>query len=78
MSKQDKRDILIQDKGNNVALVVPQTEKAKVVFNKDKAIKDKAGFEIEANQAIQILTWAITHNLSVDSKVPMVINSKKK
>jgi len=52
--------------------VTPQTEAAKKIFiSQHKGFED--GFETDENQAHKIVAWAISHNLSVDSKVTIVI-----
>jgi len=69
MSKQ--KDILIEKSKGGIN-VIPKTKAAKTIFEKDNK-KFKDGFETDENQAHKILAWAISHNLSVDSKVPIVI-----
>jgi len=68
------KDILITDKGNNVAEVTAQTEKAKKHF---KHLKLPSPFEIVSTEATNILAWAISHNFTIESEVPMLIQSKK-
>lgn len=67
------QDILIDKKGDNIS-VTPQTKKAKKHF---AFINLPVPFEVMATESTKILAWAVSHNFSVDSKVPMIIQAKK-
>ena len=71
------KDILITKEKNNISAVIPQTEKAKKIF-KTEVSGYTAGFEISPIDAIKVLRFAVSHNLSVDSKVPIIVQSKQK
>ena len=76
------KDIYIKKSKNNIAVVLFRTQKAKK-FAKQSNVpnhyqgEDRYGIEINSNQAIRILSWAISHNMSVDSEVAMVIEDKR-
>jgi len=63
------KDILITKQGKN-ANVVPKTENAKKIFNEHN---QPNGFVVPTKTLQKILAWAVSHNLSVDSKIPIVI-----
>lgn len=75
-SEDTKKDILIQQEGQNV-VVTFQTEKAKKAFYNSggsKTVKDK--LEILSSSVMTMMAWAITHDLTADSKVKLIIKPK--
>lgn len=75
MKKQsDLKDILIEDKGENIS-ILPQTEKSIRHF---KSLKLPQPFEVLKSESIKILTWAVSHGFTVDSKVLFIIKSIEK
>ena len=75
------KDIYIKKGRNNIASVLFRTQKAKKIAKSNNVPnhfegEDKYGIEILSNQAIKILSWAITHKMSVDSEVPMKVEDK--
>lgn len=65
------KDILITKNGKN-AEVKPQTEAAKKVFNESQYPN---GLVVPTKALKDILSWAISHNLSIDSQLPIRIPS---
>lgn len=64
------QDILITPKGKTKVLAIAQTEKAKKIFKEADA---EGGLEGYKTHVASLLAWAVSHNLSVDSKVPVTI-----
>ena len=75
--KSDLKDIIITASVNNVSDVIPQTDKAKAVFQKEDFIANKSLFCIHKADAIDVLAWAVSHGLSVDSRIPMMVKPKQ-
>ena len=76
-----KKDIYIK-KAGKIAAVIFLTKKSLDIAKNNNVPNhypdsDQHRFDIHPNQAIQILTWAISHDLSVDSELPMTIQPKK-
>lgn len=76
-----RKDIYIK-KGGKVDGVIFLTKKAQKIAKESKVPNhypetDQYRFDIVTKQAIQILTWALTHRLSVDSEVPMTVEPKE-
>ena len=74
-------DIYIKKMPNKLAGIIFRTKKAVRIAKDSNVPNHYEGerdyrFDMTAIQAIKILTWAITHKLSVDSEVPMIIESK--
>lgn len=65
-----EKDIIISKDGKKEVAATPVTDKAKKIFEKEKC---KYGFTVPATDSYKILTWAATHNLSVESQVPITI-----
>ena len=71
-----KKDILIKQDGKNV-MVHFQTEKAKKAFYNSggkKSVKDK--LKILSDSIANMVAWAISHDLTVDSQVKIIIKAK--
>jgi len=66
------KDILITPKGKTKVVAVAQTAKAKEIF-KESGLKDLDQLEGHKTHIASLLAWAVSHNLSVDSKVPITI-----
>lgn len=64
------KDIIITKEGKKEISAIPQTDEAKKIFKKQKV---EYGFIVGKDEAHKILSWAITHNLSVESQVPITI-----
>lgn len=64
------QDIQLTKKGKSKITVIPLTDKAKKVFALQEC---PDGFSCPSNEAHKILSWAVTHDLSVDSEVPVII-----
>ena len=71
MNKQED-DIFIKDEGE-FATVTLVSEKAQEKGKEDNIEKT---FSIDPKDTYKILTWAISHNMSVDSEVSMIIPDK--
>lgn len=76
-----RSDIYIK-KAGNLAGVIFRTKRAVKIAKESNVPNHYEGesnyrFDISKPQAIKILTWAITHKLSVDSEVPMVVEDKR-
>jgi hypothetical protein len=65
------KDIVLTQTKTGVS-VIPQTVLAKKVFQKESE-EFTNGFEVANTEAHKILSWAISHNLSIDSKVAIII-----
>jgi hypothetical protein len=63
------KDIIITKNGKQ-AIIKPQTDAAKLIFKGEKL---PHGFTTPVNEVHKIFTWAVTHNLSIDSEISMVI-----
>lgn len=63
------KDIIIRKIGKQ-AEIRPQTDAAKIIFKKEKL---PHGFTTPITEAHKILSWAVSHNLSIDSEILMVI-----
>jgi hypothetical protein len=63
------KDIVIRKIGKQ-AEIKPQTDAAKLIFKGEKL---PHGFTTPVNEVHKIFTWAVTHNLSIDSEIPMII-----
>ena len=77
------KDIYIKKMPNKLAGIIFRTRKAVEIAKKSNVPNHYVGerdyrFDMTAIQAIKILAWAITHKLSVDSEVPMMIEDKRK
>jgi hypothetical protein len=75
------KDIYIKKMPNKLAGIIFRTHKAKELAKKNNVPNHYQGedtyrFDMTAIQAIKILTWAITHKMSVDSEVPMIVGDK--
>lgn len=71
------KDILIKQEKNNTVVVKFQTEKAKKAFYNSggkKSVKDK--LEILSDSISNMVAWAISHDLTVDSQVKIIIKAK--
>lgn len=71
------KDILIKQEKNNTVVVTFQTEKAKKAFYNSggkKSVKDK--LEILSDSIANMVAWAISHDLTVDSQVKIIIKAK--
>lgn len=64
------KDIIITKDGKKELSAIPQTDEAKKIFKEQKC---QYGFTVGKDEAHKILSWAISHNLSVDSQVPITI-----
>ena len=74
-------DIYIRKMGNDLAGVIFKTKDAVRVAKESNVPNHYKGEEyhridIDKRHATKILTWAITHKLSVDSEIPMMIENK--
>jgi hypothetical protein len=74
-------DIYIKKMPNKLAGIIFRTKNAIKIAKSNNVPNHYVGerdyrFDMTALQAIKILTWAISHKLSVDSEVPMIIESK--
>lgn len=67
------KDIKITKHEEGHVKVTSTTEAAKKVFAKDKLPET---FIIVASESHKILSWAVSHNLSVDSDLPIGIPSQ--
>lgn len=82
MEKKQK-DIYIKDKGDFV-LVIAQTDKAKNIVDNDAALQesckeqgqDPKRFVIPTGEAYKVLTYAVSHGLTIETEVPMTVPSK--
>lgn len=63
------KDIIIRKIGKQ-AEIRPQTDAAKKIFKGEKL---PHGFTTPIIEAHKILTWAVSHNLTVHSEVPIII-----
>jgi hypothetical protein len=63
------KDILITKNKKNAA-VIPQTEQAKNIFKKQE-VSD--GFQVPIKEVYKMLGWAVSHNLSIDTELPMIV-----
>lgn len=75
------KDIYIK-KAGKIAGVIFRTKRAIKLAKESNVPNHYEGeanyrLDIMPNQAVKILTWAITHRLTVDSEVPMKIDEKK-
>lgn len=68
-----QKDIYIKDEGDFVT-VIAMTDMAKAVFKEQKVEGIK--FDCELSEAHLILSFAVSHNLSVDSEVSIIVPSK--
>jgi hypothetical protein len=66
------QDILITPKGKTKVLAIAQTVKAKKIF-KEADVPEGEALEGHKTHIASLLAWAVSHNLSVDSKVPITI-----
>jgi hypothetical protein len=66
----DMKDIEIKKDGKTNASILPKTDKAKKIFAEQKC---PDGFVVSLKEVHKILTWSLTHNLSLDSEVEIVI-----
>ena len=64
------KDIIITKEGKKELSAIPQTDEAKKIFKKQKC---QYGFTVGKDEAHKILSWAVSHNLSVESQVPIII-----
>jgi hypothetical protein len=64
------KDIIITKEGKNEISATPQTDKAKKIFKKQKC---EYGFTVGKDESSKILSWAVSHNLSVESQVLITI-----
>ena len=64
------KDIIITKNGKKEISATPQTDEAKKIF---KSQKCQYGFTVGKDEAHKILSWAVSHNLSVESQVPITI-----
>lgn len=63
------KDIIIRKIGKQ-AEVKPQTDGAKLIFKGEKL---PHGFTVPVNEVHKIFTWAVSHNLSIDSEISIII-----
>jgi 5-formaminoimidazole-4-carboxamide-1-beta-D-ribofuranosyl 5'-monophosphate synthetase len=71
------KDILIKQEKNNTVVVKFQTEKAKKAFYNSaskKTVKEK--LTILSDSIANMVAWAISHDLTVDSQVKIIIKAK--
>ena len=71
------KDILIKQEKNNTIVVKFQTEKAKKVFyNSQTKTTTKDKIKILSDSIANMVAWAISHSLTVDSQVKIIIKAK--
>lgn len=73
----ETKDILIKQDKNNTVVVHFQTEKAKKAFYNSggkKTVKEKLA--ILSSSVSTMVAWAISHDLTVDSQVKIIIKAK--
>ena len=66
------KDLKIVSAGNGKVTVTAQTKKAKKVFV-ESGMGEYDNFESEEKVIHKLFSWAISHDLSVDSQVPITI-----
>ena len=77
MAKSEKiKDILMKQEGANVGVHF-QTEKAKKAFynSSKKTVKQK--IEILSESIAHMVAWAISHDLTIDTQIKIVIHPKE-
>ena len=68
------KDILITPKGKTKVVAIPQTNKAKAIFT-EAGVKESEQLEGYKTHIASLLAWAVSNDLSVDSKVPVTIQA---
>lgn len=66
------KDILITPKGKTKVVAIAQTKKAKEIFV-ESGLKETDELEGHKTHIASLLAWAVSNNLSVDSKVEITI-----
>lgn len=65
------KDIYIKDEGE-FATVIAQSDKAKKLLGKDLPAKVEK-FNIVPAEAYKVVAWAVSHNMTVDSEINIII-----
>ena len=73
MNKQEK-DIYIKDEGEEFSTVIFQSKAAKTAAKGSNIQELK--LDVPNNELYKILAWAVSHALTVDSEVTIVIEGK--
>lgn len=82
MAKQT--DIYVKDEGDFSTVIFQSKKAVKLIKQDDVYRKNKDSFygkdvikvDIENSSVVGMLSWAVSHNLTMDSEVPVVIQSK--
>lgn len=71
-----EKDIYIKDEGDEFSTVIFQSPKARAIALKH-GFEDMFNYKIDVDnmQLYKILAWAVTHRLTVDSEVSIIIPS---
>lgn len=70
------KDIQIRKSGYGRLTVKALTPKAKKIVLKQEPVR-KDWFFVKAGEQIKVLTWAVSHGLSIDSDVPMNVGKER-
>lgn len=69
------KDLKITTAGRGKVKVTAQTKKAKKVFV-NSGMGEYDNFEAKKSDVHKLVSWGVSHNLSTDSEVPVVIPKK--
>jgi len=71
-----EKDILVTQEGQNVVVQIKSEKARKAFYNKEKNTTPKAKLKVLSESIANIIAWAIINDLTVESKLKIVLKAK--